>query len=349
MKAPPPWTLFTLMMGGGMALLGCIAGCESTPDAPTPDNTQAVSHTPETSHGSTGHQHTQASSVAGHPISSTSPPDPGSTPHSRPDTAHRSPSAAHVRPKPNRVKVYVLAGQSNMNGHGFLERLPKPWTPSQPELPVRIHWERSSRRWDAGKLHTLEPLGPASLLPRRFGPELSLGERLAERHPDVPIVLLKYAMHWTNLHRDWRPGPKGQGTMYRRMLHIVHQGLHAIREEGNEPELVAMFWMQGERDAAEQYSAQHYRTNLERFIHRVRDDLDAPHMTVVVGQIAGPRLPWRTQVREAQAEVARTVPGVVLVDTERLPLQFDRLHYTAQGQWTLGEQFAAALEDGRTP
>ena len=233
-----------------------------------------------------------------------------------------------------------------MNGHGFLDRLPEPW-PERHELPVRIHWDQPGRRWDAGGRRELKPLGPASLIRGRFGPELSLGKRLAARTPGERLVLLKYAMHWTSLSHDWRPGPRRRGPMYRRFLHIVRQGLEAIRAEGGEPELVAMFWMQGERDAAERHGAQHYRRNLARFIVQVRRDLAAPEMIFVIGQISGPKLPRLKQVREAQAEVARTSPGVRLVDTEGLPLMFDRLHFNAQGQWGLGERFAAALEERR--
>jgi hypothetical protein len=53
-------------------------------------------------------------------------------------------------------------------------------------------------------------------------------------------------------------------------------------------------------------------------------------------------------VRQAQAQVAAAVPNVRLIDTDRLPLAPDLIHYTSAGTVALGQVFAITYLDWRS-
>jgi len=72
-----------------------------------------------------------------------------------------------------RLKVFILAGQSNMVGQGRPEELPKN------QQNVRV----------MGRNGRLVPMNVQG----RFGPEVSFAQEIAEAWPDETIVLIKHA------------------------------------------------------------------------------------------------------------------------------------------------------------
>jgi hypothetical protein len=115
----------------------------------------------------------------------------------------------------------------------------------------------------------------------------------------------------------------------------------------SEPEIVGMFWMQGESDAYPPHStlehAQEYQQNLTNFIQYVRTDLGVPDLPFVIGRISQSSVwTWRDIVRQAQVNVSQTVPNTAIFTTDDLPLQTDNMHYNIIGTTTLGERFAGA-------
>ena len=105
-----------------------------------------------------------------------------------------------------------------------------------------------------------------------------------------------------------------------------------------------MLWMQGESDSMGKASAKAYEKRLARFITKVREDLKAPKMPLVIGLISEAK-PWTfAQVlREGQRQVAKTVLNVGIVETKDLSLNKGDVHYDTAGQIALGERFAKAI------
>ena len=88
------------------------------------------------------------------------------------------------------IDVYLIAGQSNATGQGYLANLPDGFAPN----PKVLLFHSGKPHLDAGtKPNTWLPLHQASESPDRFGPELGFGNRLAELRPDRPIALIKHA------------------------------------------------------------------------------------------------------------------------------------------------------------
>ena len=93
---------------------------------------------------------------------------------------------------PPPMKVYLLAGQSNMVGYTSAE-----WVREHaPELvapreDVWCYWNGACR-----------PLAPGA--GHEVGPELAFGHAIGDRLAQ-PVLLAKFAVGGTTLHRDWRP------------------------------------------------------------------------------------------------------------------------------------------------
>jgi lysophospholipase L1-like esterase len=179
-----------------------------------------------------------------------------------------------------------------------------------------------------------------------FGPEISLARTLAPGEASA-LAVIKTAYFGSNLAEDWRPDATGGNRLYGLMLAQVREALAKLAERGETPRLAGFFWMQGETDAGNATHAATYEANLRAFIARLRKDLNAPDLPVVLGRI-GPRPPrgyvHSEIVRQAQVRVATGLPRVTWVDTDDLPRDTDGIHLTARGVIALGERWADAWD-----
>lgn len=228
------------------------------------------------------------------------------------------------------VDVFILAGQSNMEGRAHRSGLPPVLAAPQPG--IRFFFADS---WG--------PLAPGSSVrpepPDGFGPEIGFGAELAA-HPSVGATqaIIKHTRGGTSLATDWCPGT---GKEYLRLLAKVQAAQAALAQEGRAVRLRAFVWMQGERDATTEEDATAYGTRLETFIHRIRSDLGADDLPFVIGRINAPRKPYRDAVRAAQVAAAARLSGISWVDTDDLAL-LDEIHYNAGALVELGRRFVAA-------
>jgi len=188
-------------------------------------------------------------------------------------------SPAPVLPK---VKVFILAGQSNMEGHGqirSLEMLGK--DPKHGKLLSLLKADDGSWKtrddvtisWQAkGKKH-----GPLTVGwgygDEEIGPELLFGAIVGE-HFDEPVLLIKTAWGGKDVYCDFRSPAAGKptgadaamlerqtaegnerevGHFYRQMISEIEQCLANIEEvvpgyQGQGYELAGMAWFQGWND-----------------------------------------------------------------------------------------------------
>lgn len=242
-------------------------------------------------------------------------------------------------PEPEPIlSVYLLAGQSNMDGVGLVTGLPPSMQVASPTIP--LFW---SGRW------AWQGLAPSSYSGAQyFGPEVTMGHRLLEIAPEQPIALIKHAWGGTNLAQCWYPGETSadstQGDCYRDFMLTVDTALAELEASGTAYSLAGMAWMQGESDATYEPWANSYESNLNQLIARVREDVLEPNLPVVMGRIdCSVHCPYRETVREAQDAVAASDLTVEVVETADLPQVADALHFDASGMRTLGERFADVL------
>lgn len=263
------------------------------------------------------------------------------------ETAETADTSDTAPPEPEPVQVFLLAGQSNMDGYAYVTGLPPSLQTAQDD--VWMYWSGNAA-WTA--------LAPASYGlvyygTEYFGPEVTFGHALANAQPDTQVALIKHAVGGTDLATYWNPGESradptmGQG--YREFLLTTDEALGQLDAEGVDWQIAGMIWMQGESDAlTTQEQAEAYEGNLTRFIARVREDVGAPEMPFVLGKIHCPTCTYGDIVRAGEDAVEAADPLVTAFDTDDLPIHNDGIHYDGSGMRTLGQRFAEPFT-GITP
>lgn len=239
---------------------------------------------------------------------------------------------------PGPVKVFVLAGQSNMEGQAVVDLagrdynegrgtlawllrdpakapLVRPYQDAAGGWAVRDDvWVRYQRE-DAPLLHG--PLGVGFSVygdAHHFGPELAFGQILGN-HLTNQVLLVKTAWGGKSLNVDFRPPSSGGvvGPYYTRMLADVRTALAKVAEDfpgydGRGWELAGLVWYHGWNDGVDpQRAVPAYETNLVNLIRDLRRDLRVPQLPVVIGELTGPWVtapPEWTALRQAQAAAA---------------------------------------------
>jgi hypothetical protein len=234
------------------------------------------------------------------------------------------------------VLLFVLSGQSNMDGYGLLSEIDPEFAEPYPD--VELYWEAT---------RAVGPLVPAGAGADRAGPEVSFGRDIAAAFPNQRVMLMKYSVGGTNLYQQWYPGndadDAGRGPLYRVWQGAIANAFSIIRERGLEPRVGGMIWMQGESDGFGDGEALAYETNLTRFIRRTRDDLGVESTTpFAIGRIFAPTVPLREVIQRAQTATAQAMFGASWVDTDDLGLT-DSIHYDGPGQVSLGRRLAAGV------
>jgi hypothetical protein len=261
------------------------------------------------------------------------------------------------------IDVYLIAGQSNATGQGYMANLPKDVVPD-----TRVMLFHSGKpHLDSGAApNTWLPLRQASESPDRFGPELGFGNRLNELLPDRKIALIKHAHSGTNLYSQWAPGKDADdtehfGPQFKIFLQTVEAGLNGLREQGLDPTIRGMIWQQGESDSKAD-AAKDYGKNLAHFIARVREQFHCPDMLFVYGYVLPPPNagPQRDLIRQGEKDVDQNsgtplaVKGAFVVETDDLSQRAndantkypgDHVHFGTAGTLELGRRMAEKMAE----
>lgn len=263
--------------------------------------------------------------------------------------------------KKGTIDVYLIGGQSNATGQGYLRNM---------DDSMRI--DTTVLMFHSGKPHlnsgkeafVWQPLSQASESPDRFGLELGFGSKIRRMYPNRKIALIKHAHSATDLYNQWNPGKNSKdvvhwGIQFKVFVQTVDSGLNELHRMGYKPVIRGMLWQQGENDAVSKDSASiKYAQNLIHFIERVRKQFNAPKMPFVYGYVLPPPNAGidRDLVRKAEHDIDQNsktplaVKRAIVVQTDDLsqraddknsPYPQDHIHFGTNGTWTLGVRMAA--------
>ncbi len=282
---------------------------------------------------------------------------------------------ATVDPQGTTYKLYYLGGQSNMEGFGFSEELPK--GDSNPSQNVMIFVGQMALDNEThGGVGVWQPLQPGfgagfktdgktNTLSDRFGPELYFGRTMAQRYPDVKIAIVKYALGGSGLadgvgYGNWHPDfSEGAGiNQYDLALKTLRNAFaHPdIDGDGIADRLVpsGIVWMQGEADAYDsQAAADDYRANIERLMDLLRAALRVDDLPLVLGKITdsgmsddGSVMDFIETVQKAQRDfVSSDSCAAYVTVTDNLGYLDDGWHYNTEGFIRLGVAFAETMSE----
>lgn len=227
------------------------------------------------------------------------------------------------------LKVFILAGQSNMEGAGAVRANPDR-NGGKGSLEHLVKDPATAKRWahlvDEGEwavrddvwIHYFERRGGLTAgygaREDRIGPELGFGHVVGDALEEQ-VLLIKVAWGGKSLAKDFRPPSAGGevGPEYRKLFEEVRAVLGGLEErfegyDGEGYELAGFAWHQGWNDRVNQAFNDEYEQNLKCFIRDLREELEAPDLPFVLAETGmsghGEKHPRALSLMRAQAKVA---------------------------------------------
>jgi hypothetical protein len=251
------------------------------------------------------------------------------------------------------VKVFILAGQSNMEGQGVvsmdgerdynggkgnlvwsmkhsksagkmkkLKNEKGEWVVRE---DVQISFNVSDKVRKGGLTVGYTGYGGSS----HIGPELAFGFVLGDFYKE-PVLLIKTAWGGHSLHGHFRSPSSGKptydtgdwpksediGQSYRKMVQEVRAALADLGDQ--KYEIAGFYWQQGYNDMVTPQAIPEYAQLLVNLVSDLRKEFNVPNMPVVVGELGneGPVTEGvMFEFRKAQEEGTKRIKNAVFVKT----------------------------------
>ncbi len=243
--------------------------------------------------------------------------------------AAASPAGA-AQPGKSPVKVFILAGQSNMEGAGAIKGSQRNGGKGSLEYLVKdpntakqfAHVVDADGKWVVREDVWIWYLGRTGGLTAgfgsrkdRIGPEFQFGHVLGNACVNQ-VLLIKTAWGGKSLAKDFRPPSSGGevGPFYTEMLKHVRDVLANLKThfpdyDGKGYEIAGFGWHQGWNDGCSAKMVAEYEKNMANFIRDVRKALGVKDLPFVIADSGfggrNQRVARRLGIRKAQAAVAK--------------------------------------------
>ena len=212
-------------------------------------------------------------------------------------------NAAFAAPR-KPIQVFILAGQSNMEGHGAITANPEQ-NEGKGSLEYLVndkatadqysHTVNADGSWVKRDDVWIEYLGRKGKLSvgfgareHLFGPEFQFGHVVGS-HFKEQVLIIKTAWGGKSLAGDFRPPSSGGkvGPFYKQMVEHVNDVLDNIEKHfpdyrGQGFTIAGFGWHQGWNDGLKHDTVAQYEQNLVNLINDLRGAFDAPEMPVVI-------------------------------------------------------------------
>lgn len=232
-------------------------------------------------------------------------------------------------PAKSKLHLYLLVGQSNMAGRGTVEDEDRVVHPRIITLTKEATWVPA-----VDPLHFDKPTVVGVGLGKSFA------KVLAERDPNVTIGLIPCAVGGSPIDA-WQPGVYYEPTQ----SHPWDDALARAKQAMQDGELKGILWHQGESDAKD-VLAQAYAGKLHELIASFRDELVAPDVPFIVGQMGQfPEKPWdefHRIVDAAHRDLPQHIARTSFVSSEGLMHRGDKVHFDSAAYRELGRRYADA-------
>ena len=242
-------------------------------------------------------------------------------------------------PKKENFHLFLLVGQSNMAGRGYLEDEDK-------VAPPRVLTLDREGKW----VPAVDPIH-FDKAGAGVGPGRTFGIAMAEHDTNVTIGLIPCGAGGSPI-STWEPGQAWEQTHG----HPYDDAVKRARIAMESGVLKGILWHQGEGDSTPARAAV-YEEKLHALIKRLRTDLDSPEVPFIAGQLGRfPGAPWnaaKEKVNQAHETLPQKVPHTAFASSESLTDRGDHLHFDAKSARTLGRRYAEAylklVEERKTP
>jgi len=240
------------------------------------------------------------------------------------------------------IKVFILAGQSNMVGNGVVSMDdPKDYNGGKGNLVWSMknsksadkmkHLKDENGNWIVrddveisykvrGKVRkgglTVGYTGYGGST--HIGPEFQFGHVVGD-YFEEPVLLIKTAWGGKSLYTDFRPPSSGGkvGPYYKKMIEEIYAALGELNYDNYE--LEGFVWIQGWNDMCTKPAIPEYADNLVNLAKDIRKEFNVPNLPFIVGELGneGPvKGPGSmADFRKAQQEGTRQINNAVFVKT----------------------------------
>lgn len=228
--------------------------------------------------------------------------------------------------KNDKKDIYILMGQSNMSGRGYLTAENK--AIGNPQVDVfteALTWKEAHN-----PLHFDKPAAVG------VGPGLSFGMAMADANPKAKIGLVPTAVGGTSID-SWSPGSKDESTG----KFPYDDAVKRIKEAMKNGTVRGIIWHQGESDSSEK-GVESYLPKLKVLIARMRALIGNKNLPFVVGELGQYKADFKGFNTMIQA-LPEQVPHTALVSTVGLVDRGDNLHFDANSAMKLGQRYAEKM------
>ena len=244
-------------------------------------------------------------------------------------------------PAADKIKVFILAGQSNMEGQGVVSMNHAShynggkgnlvWSMENAKSKsMMAHLKDKDGKWAVRndvdisfKSRKGLRKGPLTIgftgygASSHIGPELQIGHILGN-HFKEKVLLIKTAWGGKSLYVDFRPPSSGgkTGPYYTKMVEEVKEALSALK--GKPYELTGFIWMQGWNDMSSKPAIPEYADNLVNLVKDLRREFASPKLPVVIGELGngGPKTSGSMkEFRDAQKAGAEKINNSTFIKT----------------------------------
>ena len=238
-----------------------------------------------------------------------------------------------------KTKVFLLAGQSNMDGRGDASKLSEEEMKLLANASKIIHFVYKGTVGEGNAIQykgALDFTNPWSFVKQKFkiekcfGPELFFGVELVKNYPKQDYLFIKRSQGGTSLYGAWSPNwsfekasflnEQDKPKLYQDFIDLVDAELAELHPDSYE--IVGMLWVQGETDSNTSngsVAADTYHLNLENLINSVRDHYDIPDLPFLIVGVGSKK------VQKAMVQVSNKLTNVSFIERSQ---DVDNSNYT---------------------
>ncbi|MBK1825881.1 sialate O-acetylesterase [Haloferula rosea] len=251
---------------------------------------------------------------------------------------------AEPAPQSGKLKIFLLAGQSNMVGFGQVKGRPgtmESYVKEKPKAYVHLVDPDGEPvvRDDVWIVNLSDPKNPQQgwlttgygASPDHIGPEYGFGIEMAD-HYEEPVLLIKCAWGGRSLFHNFLPPSAGdhpkpekdgdKGFHYTEILRITKEVTGNLKtyyphDSSQGFEIVGFGWHQGWNDRINQTAVDAYEENLVHLVQDLRRDLGIEKLPVVIANtgMGGWEIPKRYKAKVEKLMVAQ----LALAEPEKYP------------------------------
>ena len=186
------------------------------------------------------------------------------------------------------ANVFILAGQSNMEGQTLERNLPGYLADNNlPSDYYKVGFEDIKLSF-MGKDNSTNKVSPVSgefvgtklgygASSLRFGPEIGIAEKLQnnKKEGNSPVYLIKFTYSGAGFYGDQNfksPSTEATGELWKKMIPFIHNCLELISADGYLPIIKGLLWAQGEADGYSEKGAVNYERHMTFFLEDFRNE-----------------------------------------------------------------------------